>query len=127
MCDGAVDDSLATLKLIPDQFLTSKMIKKNFIALYANENMLYVNEDSGTVVFNCNGMNILNINLNNIDLDNNVDKNDPPTINLIRLLSWHIEFEKGKALKKIINEELMPIAWHSNRWWDCCVPEYEKK
>ena len=56
MCDGAVDDSLATLKLIPDQFLTSKMIKKNFIALYANENMLYVNEDSGTVVFNCNGM-----------------------------------------------------------------------
>ena len=100
MCDGAVDDSLATLKLIPDQFLTSKMIKKNFIALYANENMLYVNEDSGTVVFNCNGMNILNINLNNIDLDNNVDKNDLPTINLIRLLSWHIEFEKGKALKK---------------------------
>ena len=127
MCDGAVDDSLATLKLIPDQFLTSKMIKKNFIALYANENMLYVNEDSGTVVFNCNGMNILNINLNNIDLDNNLDENDPPTINLIRLLSGHIEFEKGKALKKIINEELMPIAWHSNRWWDCCVPEYEKK
>ena len=127
MCDGAVDDSLATLKLIPDQFLTSKMIKKNFIALYANENMLYVNEDSGTVVFDCNGMNILNINLNNIDLDNNLDENDPPTINLIRLLSWHIKFEKGKALKKIITEELMPIVWHPNRWWNCCVPEYEKK
>ena len=103
------------------------MIKKNFIALYANENMLYVNEDSGTVVFDCNGMNILNINLNNIDLDNNLDENDPPTINRIRLLSWHIKFEKGKALKKIITEELMPIVWHPNRWWNCCVPEYEKK
>ena len=28
MCDEAVDDSLASLKLIPDWFLTSKMIKK---------------------------------------------------------------------------------------------------
>ena len=21
----------------------------------------------------------------------------------------------------------MPIAWHSSRWWDWCVPEDEKK
>ena len=21
----------------------------------------------------------------------------------------------------------MPIAWHPNRWWDCCVSEDEKK
>ena len=28
MCDEAVDDCLAALKLIPDWFLTSKMIKK---------------------------------------------------------------------------------------------------
>ena len=27
MCDKAVDDSLAALKLIPDWFVTSKMIK----------------------------------------------------------------------------------------------------
>ena len=30
MCDKAVDYSLATLKLIPSWFVTSKMIKKNF-------------------------------------------------------------------------------------------------
>ena len=33
MCDEAVDDSLATLELIPDWFVTSKMIKKLFTAL----------------------------------------------------------------------------------------------
>ena len=30
MCDKAVDDSLAGLNLIPDWFVTSKMIKKHF-------------------------------------------------------------------------------------------------
>ena len=39
MYDEAVNESLATLKLIPDWFVTSKMIKKLFIALYADENM----------------------------------------------------------------------------------------
>ena len=33
MCNGAVDDSIATLKLIPDWFVTSEMIKKLFIGL----------------------------------------------------------------------------------------------
>ena len=33
MCDGTVDDCLAALKLIPDWFFTSEMIKKLFPAL----------------------------------------------------------------------------------------------
>ena len=33
MCDKAVDDCLATLKFVPDWFVTSKMIKKLFTAL----------------------------------------------------------------------------------------------
>ena len=71
MCDEAVDDSLAALKLIPDWFVTSKMIKERFTALYADENILYFNEDSGNV-----DLNILNIDLNNINLDNNFDEDD---------------------------------------------------
>ena len=43
------------------------------------------NEDSVSVVFDCNGMDILNIDLNNINLDNNFDEDDPDTIILIRL------------------------------------------
>ena len=72
--------------------------------MYANENTLYLNEDSGDVVFSCNEMGILNI-----DLDNNFDEDDPDAIILIRILAWHIKFEKRKSLKKELNEELMPV------------------
>ena len=87
MCDQAVDDPLTTLKLIPDSIVTSKMIKKLFTSLYADENILYFNEDSGNVVFNCNEIGILDIVLNNINLDNNFDEDDLDTIILISFLS----------------------------------------
>ena len=32
-----------------------------------------------------------------------------------------------KMFSKALREELMPIAWHPNRWWDWCVPEDEKR
>ena len=98
MCDKVVDDSLAPLKLIPDSFVTSKKIKELFSALYADENILYFNEDSGDVVFHCNEMGILNIDLNNINFDNNSDEDDCDTIINIILLACHIKFEKRKAL-----------------------------
>ena len=41
MCDEAVHDSLATLKRLPDWFVTIEMIKKVFTVLYADENILY--------------------------------------------------------------------------------------
>ena len=40
MFDEAADDSLAALKLIADWFVTSKMIKKLYTALYTEENIL---------------------------------------------------------------------------------------
>ena len=83
MCDEAVDDSLAALKLNPDWFVTSEMIEKLHTYLYADENILYFNEDFGNVIFSCNEMGILNIVLNNINLDNNFDKDDLDTIILI--------------------------------------------
>ena len=52
ICDEAVDDSLAALKLISDWSVTSKMIKKLFTDQYADKNILYINEDSGDLVFN---------------------------------------------------------------------------
>ena len=85
------------------------MMKKSFTALYADENKFYVNEDSGNPVFNCNGIGILNIDLNNINLDNNFDEDDPDTVIFTRLLAWHIKFEKHKLLKNELSEELMTI------------------
>ena len=115
MCGKTVDDSLAALKLSPDQVVTNKIITNPFTALYTDENILYFNEDSGNAVFNCNEMGIFNIDLNNISLDNNFDKDDPDIIIIvIRLLPWHVIFEKRKVLKEI-NEKLMPVACHRNR------------
>ena len=40
ICDKAIDDYLATLKFIPDWFVTNKMIKILFTSLYIDENIL---------------------------------------------------------------------------------------
>ena len=90
MCDEAVDDSLAILKLISDWFVTNEMTKKMFTALYANENILYFDEGFDDAIFNCNEMGILNIDLTNISLDDNFDEDGPDTIIFIRLLAWNI-------------------------------------
>ena len=81
-----------------------------------DENILYFDEDSSNVVFNCNEMGILNI-----DLNNNFDEDDPVTITHARTLVGDIRFEKRKVLKEELNEELMPVMWHTNRPWDWCI------
>ena len=90
------------------------MIKKLFptlYALYADENILYFNWNSGNVIFNYFETGILNVDYNNIILDNSFDKDDSVTV-----MAWHLEFDKYKALKKEIKEELKAVAWHSNKW-----------
>ena len=56
MCDGAVDDSLAALRLISNWFLISKTIKKLYIALYADDGLLFFDENSDFATFCCNEM-----------------------------------------------------------------------
>ena len=55
-------------------------------------------------------MGILSVNLNKINLDFNLEEDDPDTIIIIitGLLGWHSKFKKHKALKEKIREELMP-------------------
>ena len=98
------------------------MIKILFAAFYTDKNIFHFNEDSGNVVFTCNKMGVINVNLNSINLcSTNYDEDDPDTIILLRLLIWHIKFEKCKALKKKINEEIMSLACHPKRWRKFCV------
>ena len=52
MCHKTIDDFLPTSNFVPDWFVTSKMIKKLFTDLYADENILHFNEDAGNVIFN---------------------------------------------------------------------------
>ena len=90
MCDKAVDDCLAPLKFVPDWFITSKMVKILFTALYADENILYFSEYSGNVVFICNEMGILNIDLNNINLDDTNYEEDDPIQNMQLKVAYKI-------------------------------------
>ena len=46
MCGKAGDDCLDALKFVRDWFVTNKMIKILFTALYADEIILYFDEDS---------------------------------------------------------------------------------
>ena len=86
MCDEAANDSLASLKLTPDWFVTTKMTRKVFAALYTDDGLLFVDKDCGDVTFFCDEMGILTVNLNNINQDDNFHEDDPDTIILIRLL-----------------------------------------
>ena len=95
MCNKGVDDFLPALKFVPDWFITSKIIKNFLTALYADENKLNFIENSGDVVFSCNKMGILSIDLNNINLaDMNYDEDDPETIIhiilFIKRVKWRI-------------------------------------
>ena len=44
-----------------------------------------------------------------------------------RMIEWCKGYQKRKAQKAKIKEELMPITWHPSRYWDWCMSEDEKK
>ena len=85
MFDKAVDYSLGALKLVRDWFVTSKIIKKLFTALYTDLNILYYNDDYLEILITS----LLIIILMKIIL-----------ILSIKILAWHNKFQKRKALKQ---------------------------
>ena len=40
---------------------------------------------------------------------------------------WYSGYKKQKAQKVSIKEELLPVAWHSSRYWDWWMSEDEKQ
>ena len=63
------------------------LMKKTYTGLYADDGLLFCDEDSVDITFCWNEMGIFSVNLNNINLDNNFDEDDPDAIILIRLLA----------------------------------------
>ena len=43
------------------------------------------------------------------------------------IIGWHNGYQKHKAQRAQIKEELMPIAWHPSRWRHWHVPKDKKK
>ena len=76
MCDEAIDDSLTALKFILNRFVTSK-IRKKILLLYTQMIICPISkEDFGDVIFSCNEMGIVSIDLNNLNLDNTNNNED---------------------------------------------------
>ena len=44
-----------------------------------------------------------------------------------KFFGWYNGYQKRKAQKAKIKEELLPIAWHPNHVWDRCMPRDERK
>ena len=128
MCDKAVYDFVTALKFIPDWFVTGKIIKKLHNALFTHDDILFFVEDCNNANFFGDEMGILSVDLNNINLDDiNFYGDNPETIIHVRLMAWRNRLKQCKAFKKDISKELIPLAWNSNRWWDWCMSEDEKK
>ena len=43
------------------------------------------------------------------------------------VISWYNGYQKRKAQKTKIKEELLPIVWHSDRVMDWCMPGEKKR
>ena len=72
-------------------------------------------------------MGLVNINLHNVKLDGGLGNDDFDTIKLVKISTWCNKYKQHKAFKKEIDRELMSLAWHLERWWDCCAPQDEKE
>ena len=90
MCDKAVDHFLPALKFVSNWFVTGKLIKKLHTALFADDDILFFDEDSVSFTFSNDEIDVLSIDLNNIDFDDvNFDEDDPEIIIHVRLMAWY--------------------------------------
>ena len=98
MCDEAVVNSLAALKLVPDWFITSQKFSNS---LLANDDVLIFDEYFGKVTFSANQIGILGVDLYKLTLMVIITyQNDPDTILNVRLLVWRNKLEKRKVFQK---------------------------
>ena len=101
MCDEAVVNSLAALKLVPDWFITSQILEKFSDSLLANDDVLIFDEYFGKVTFYANQIGILGVDFDKLTLMVIIIyQNDPDTILNVRLLVWRNKLEKRKGFQK---------------------------
>ena len=104
MCIKTVEKETESLKHVPDHFKTGKMCKR------------VIEADLYTVVF-CPDWFVAQEQIKSW-YDDDYDDEAP---------EWYESYQKRKSQNWKIIEELLPIAWHPSRWWNCCIPEDEKK
>ena len=94
MCDQAVDDCLATLKFIPDWFVTTRILEKCHYTLLVNDDTLILNKNHNKVTFISNESYVLAAGFDEINIGegNNFNEDYPDTIIYARLLACRCKF-----------------------------------
>ena len=95
---------------------TDKVTKNLHVALFADYDILFSDEDFGKVRFFGSEVGIHSEDLHNINLDDDDFYEDDSEINIhVRLLAWRNKFEKRKACKRDRSKRLIPVACYSTR------------
>ena len=97
MCDQAVKEDSSSLQVVPDWFFTQEQID------LWDDDKCYEWYDDGKNKF----------------FDDYDDEDN--------FFDCYEGYQKRKAQKVKIKEELLPIAWHPSRYQDWCIPEDEKQ
>ena len=98
------------MKFVPDWFVKSKIPKKLHVALFANDDTLFLMKI--LLTFYANRMGILCVDVDKINLDNaDFYEEDPETNIHIRHLAWRNKFEKCKVYKEDLSNELILETW----------------
>ena len=133
MCDKTVDACLRALKLVPDWFVSNKMLEKLDDVVFSNDDIVFVNENSDNVKFlvmiwPLTLYTLIILLLMMIIL----------MMMFLKLLSvlyfWFSAIYTNNARhnqkvmmeRKYIIKKLMTVAWHPTIWWDSCMSDDEK-
>ena len=127
MCNRAVEKSPRTLKFFPDYFVTQEMchrtVEKDAWVLehvpdqYKTQEMYNEAVQSDPEVLEYVPDQFVTLQ------EMWYDEFDDDDV----LITWRDAYIKCKSQKAKIKEELMPVAWRPDRWWNWCVSEHEKK
>ena len=101
MCSSAVHIELCSLAYVPDHFKTQKRCGK---AVKDNPSFLQFVSDWFVT-----------------QQQLKIWHDDDYYNDGYELIDWYKDCQKRKSQKAQIKKELMPIAWHSSRWWNWCA------
>ena len=125
MCNAAVQSDPWVLELVPDPFVTQKMCNE---AVQSDPWVLELVPDPFVTQEMCSEA---------VQSDPWLLEDVPDQF--VTREMWHEDFDddvlitrrdpyiKRKTQTAKIKEELMPVAWHPDRWWNWRVPEHKKK
>ena len=100
MCEEAVDACLPAMKFVVNWFVTPKMLEDLGSTVFFNSDIDRGNVDLGILTLLNDGMDFVNVNLNNVCLDDDFNDDDLDTICLVKLFTCCNRYKKCEAYKK---------------------------